>query len=160
MRVLSIDPGYDRIGFAVLEKTARGAKETLLHSECVVTSRRDPFEIRLKEAGNAMEKLVQTFSPNACAIEKLYFVSNKKTAMGVAEARGVFLFLAARHNLPLFEYTPLQIKSAVTGNGHSDKKQVTAMVHRLISIEKHIQYDDEYDAIAIGITCLASQKTP
>ena len=158
MRVLAVDPGYDRIGFAILEKGVHDRKEALLHSECLVTNRSDMFENRLLAAGQAMERLVGAFSPQYCALEKLYFVSNQKTAMGVSEARGVFLYTAARHGLTLFEYTPLQIKNAVTGNGRSGKQQVIDMVHKLISLETKKRHDDEYDAIAIGITCLASEQ--
>jgi len=158
MRVLAIDPGYDRIGFAILEQNPKDRSEQVLYSACLVTSRDDPFYKRLQCAGEEMESIIKKFSPNTCALEKLFFVSNQKTAMGVSEARGVFLYIAAHHGLFLFEYTPLQIKSAVTGNGHSDKKQVSDMIHRLISIKKNIQHDDEYDAIAIGLTCLASEK--
>ena len=76
----------------------------------------------------------------------------------VPEACGVVRYTAARHNLPVHEYTPLQIKNAITGDGRGDKKQIMEMVKRLISIEKSIKYDDEFDAIAIGLTCIASER--
>ncbi len=157
MRVLAIDPGYGRVGFAVLEKELRG-KHTVLHSSCFTTSKGTPFPERLKEVGDETLRLINKYLPDSCAIEKLYFTANQKTAMAVSEARGVFLYLAAKMKLSVYEYTPLQIKSAVTGDGHGDKRQVAFMVGKLVDITKPIQYDDEYDAIAIAITCMASES--
>ena len=157
MRVLGIDPGYDRVGFAVLEHDDVG-KEKVLHSSCFTTSRNMAFPLRLKAIGNEMESLIGAHNPTVCAIEKLYFTSNQKTAMAVSEARGMLLHLAARAELSIFEYTPLQIKNAVTGNGRSDKKHVITMVTKLVEIAHPIHYDDEYDAIAVGLTCLASER--
>jgi crossover junction endodeoxyribonuclease RuvC len=157
MRVLSIDPGYDRVGIAVLEKKANGKNE-LLYSTCITTSAGHPFELRLKHIGTELGTIITSHEPTVCATETLYFHSNQKTALLVAEARGVIRYSAALYNLPIFEYTPLQIKQAVTGNGRADKKQVMDMVKLLLPIKKEIRFDDEFDAIAIGITCLASER--
>ena len=92
------------------------------------------------------------------AIETLFFNSNQMTAMKVAEARGVALYESSKLGLEVFEYTPLQIKIAVTGYGRSDKKQMIDMICRLVTIEKEIKHDDEYDAIASAITCFAIEK--
>jgi len=92
------------------------------------------------------------------AIEKLFFTTNQKTVMGVSEARGVIMYQALLNKIPVFEYTPLQIKIAITGYGRGDKKQIIAMLQHLIKIEKEIKYDDEYDAIAVGLTHLACTK--
>jgi len=92
------------------------------------------------------------------AIENLFFNSNQKTALKVSEARGIIMYQALSGGLKVFEYTPLQIKIAITGYGRGDKKQVTDMLHHLIKIDKKIKYDDEYDAIAVGLTHLASHK--
>jgi crossover junction endodeoxyribonuclease RuvC len=118
-------------------------------------------------------RIIQEFKPEALAIEKLFFVTNQKTAISVAEARGAVLAEAARARLPVFEYTPLQVKIAVTGYGRSDKRQVTEMIKKLISLPEEKSHplgdlgtpftkgrkrlDDEYDAIAVGLTCLASR---
>ncbi|MCX6755818.1 MAG: crossover junction endodeoxyribonuclease RuvC, partial [Candidatus Nomurabacteria bacterium] len=98
------------------------------------------------------------YKPTALAIEKLFFTTNQKTVMGVAEARGVIVYSAIKHGLKIFEYTPPQIKIAVTGYGKSDKSAVMSMVPKLIKIEKIIKSDDELDAIAIGLTCLACER--
>lgn len=156
MRVLAIDPGYDRIGFAILQKEG-GGKEQLIFSECFETNRGDTFSNRLLAIGNELEHIILTHRPTACAIEKLYLTNNQKTAMGVAEARGTCTYIVAKHALPFFEYTPLQIKNAVTGDGTSDKKRIALMVQKLIRIDKKINHDDEYDAIAVGLTCIASE---
>lgn len=158
MKVLSIDPGYDRLGLAVLEKKA-GEKESLAHSECVVTNKKDDFYKRLNIAVEAVKNVISTYSPQALAIETLYFTNNQKTAMRVAETRGAILQCANESNLKIFEYTPLEIKVAVTGSGKSDKGQIMSMVPRLLDLKnKDIEFDDEYDAIAVGLTCLAIER--
>jgi len=156
-RVLGIDPGYERIGVAVLEKDTHG-KETVLFSDCIITKRTDSHPERLRILGNAVLEIIKKHKPNACAIEKLFFNENQKTALSVAEARGVLLFASASNDIPVFEYTPLEVKTAITGYGRADKKQMTAMLPKLISITKKIRYDDEYDAIAIALTCFAREK--
>src|SRR5690606_11981862 len=136
---------------AVVEKT-NSAKEELVFSSCITTSKELPPHERLLEIGEAVRRTISEYSPTSLAIESLFFATNQKTAIKVAEARGVILYEAARAGIPVFEYTPPQIKVAVTGHGRTDKKQVTAMIERLIHITKKIQYDDEYDAIAVAIT--------
>jgi len=156
MRVIAVDPGYNRVGVAVL--TREDGKDTLLFSTCIETSREEAFEKRLAQIGNELEHIIKKHSPSICALERLYFHTNQKTALLVAEACGVIRYTAARHKLPVYAYTPLQIKNAVTGDGRGDKAQVIHMVRQLISITKPIKYDDEFDAIAIGLTCLASER--
>lgn len=156
-RIIAVDPGYERVGFAVIEKEERG-KEILLYSDCFETSAKLPFEERLLSIGAETERLIKKWGPEAFAIETLFFNTNQKTASRVSEARGALIYLAARHGLSVSEYTPLQVKIAITGYGRSEKRQVTDMVKKLITIEKSIKRDDEYDAIAIGLTHLASEK--
>lgn len=157
MKILAVDPGYDRLGLAVLEKQI--GKESVLFSSCVSTDRKQPHERRLHVIGDEIAGAIKKWKPKALAIETLFLVTNHKTAMRVAEARGVILYEAARAKLPVFEYTPLQIKIAVTGYGRSDKKQVTEMVKKLIMLPDKKRLDDEYDAIAVGLTCFASERT-
>lgn len=157
MRVLAIDPGYERLGVAVLEKLPK-QKETLLYSACVQTSKTLPHAERLLKIAREVRKVIDEFGPDGCAIEKLFLAVNLKTAMPVAEARGAVLVEAARAGLAVNEYTPLQIKIAVTGYGKSDKRQVTEMVKKLITIPSGKRLDDEYDAVAVGLTCLASER--
>ncbi len=156
MRVLAIDPGYERVGIAVIEKTNK-QKDTLIYSDCFKTDPKDKFEDRLLQVGKEIERLVKKYSLNSLSIEKLFFNTNQKTAMNVAEVRGAIIYICKKNKLNIFEYTPLQIKNAVTGYGRSTKEQISKMVPNLIEIQKIIKIDDEYDAIAIGITCLASE---
>lgn len=162
MRILGIDPGYDRVGIAVIEKLP-SSKETVLHSECLQTSVKDDFYTRLGQVGAKIAEIVEEYSPNALAIETLFITKNQKTAMRVAEARGVIMHEAIRKNIPVCEYTPLQIKIAVTGHGASDKAQVMKMIPLLVKIPRKntspAGEDDEYDAIAVALTCLAREKS-
>jgi crossover junction endodeoxyribonuclease RuvC len=157
MRILAFDPGYDRLGVAVVEKKT-GERESLAYSSCFTTSAKDSFEERLRQIGLETERLLLAFGPGALALERLYFTNNQKTAMHVAEVRGVLTYLAARGGIPLFEYTPQQIKVAVTGSGASSKTQVEKMIPMLVRLEKVPRFDDEYDAIAVALCCAASER--
>jgi len=156
MKVLAIDPGFGRCGVAVLEKNS--GKETYIYSDCVETSAKTPFAERLAQVANEVERLIAIHCPDAVALERLFFNNNAKTAMQVAEVRGAILHAAQRAGVPVREYTPGEIKNATTGYGKADKKQITHMIHLLLKIEKPIKRDDEYDAIAVGITHLAQAR--
>ncbi|MDB5225633.1 MAG: ruvC [Candidatus Adlerbacteria bacterium] len=158
MRVLAFDPGYERLGVAVVEK--QGGKDVLLHSECVRTAASLPFHERLAELGAAAEALIKTWQPEAVALEEVFFEKNAKTAMQVAEVRGMLSYIAAARRLALYQYKPAEVKIAVTGHGASDKKAVALMVPRLVAMSQKKRLDDELDAIAIGLTCLASVRIP
>lgn len=153
MRVLAIDPGYDRLGVAVLEHD--NTKERLLYSACIETDPKSDLPSRLHDLGEQIETLIEIYAPNALGIETIFFNKNQKTAIGVAQARGIVVYLAKKAGCSLHEFGPQEIKVAVTGYGKSDKKAVFDMVRRLIPEVKEGALDDEYDAIAIGITCLA-----
>ncbi len=160
MRVLAFDPGYERLGGAVLEK--QNGKETLIFSTCLRTSGKLSFPQRLAQLGEAVEQLIQEHKPDCVALENLYFETNAKTAMNVSAVRGMLLYIAASHGLSVHEYTPLQVKVATTGHGKSDKRAVAIMVGRILGPQalalKSKRLDDELDAIAVGITCLASVR--
>jgi len=156
MRVLAIDPGFGRCGVAVVEK--ENGKEKVIYSDCIETSASLLFPERLAAVADACERVIREAKPQCMAIERLYFSTNQKTAMQVAEVRGALIALAARYSLPVSEYTPGEVKSAAAGWGGADKKQVIKMLHALVKIEKEIKHDDEYDAIAIGITHLARTR--
>lgn len=153
MRVLGIDPGFDRCGIAIVERKA--GKERLVYSECATSNKRDAFPERLVTVGRRLEELIEEYAPEAITFETLFFNANVKTAMQVAEVRGMMLFIAASRSIPIYEYSPQAIKIAVTGYGNSDKVAVSSMVEKLVRPEKPIAHDDEYDAIAIALTCLA-----
>jgi len=156
MRILSIDPGFDRVGIAILH--AENGAEKLLFSECYQTSAKSLFPDRIRDIGAELEHLIAHWKPEVLAIETLLFNKNQKTAMRVAEARGMMLYVAARNGLTIHEYTPLQIKIAVTGHGAAPKEQVETMVRNLIKIPEGKQLDDEMDAVAIGLTHAASNR--
>ena len=154
MRVLAFDPGYERLGVAVLEK--QNGKEVLLHSECVRTSAKLNFAQRLAALGAATEALLKKWQPDAVALEEVFFEKNAKTAMQIAEVRGALMYIAASKNLAVHHYTPGEVKIAVTGYGASTKAAIALMVPKLVALPPRIRLDDELDAIAVGITCLAS----
>ena len=152
--VVSIDPGFDRIGVAVLIK--ENSKEKLLFSTCIVTDRKETKPERLMMIGKEIKNILKKWRPEYLAIEKLFFNQNTTSVIGVAEARGVILYEASLAGLEVFEYGPQEIKIATTGYGKATKKQVEDMIKRILSLEHSPQYDDEVDAIAVGITHLAS----
>jgi crossover junction endodeoxyribonuclease RuvC len=154
MKVLAIDPGYGRCGVAVVEKGAAGV-DTLIYSACIETAAGEEFGERLNAVASECARLLEKYAPDCIALEKLYFSNNQKTAMRVAEVRGAILAVAGVRGAPVFEYTPGQIKSAAAGSGSADKKAVAGMVRALVTMDARVRLDDEYDAIAIGITHLA-----
>lgn len=154
MRVLAIDPGYDRLGIAVIEGDA--SKPTLVWSACIEPEK-GVREKRLAEVQRATEKAIKKYSPDILAIETLFFSTNKKTAIGVAEARGAILSAAGAVGLRVLECSPQQVKLAVTGYGASDKAAVARMIPRLIALSPRKRLDDELDAIALGIAALAQK---
>lgn len=156
MRILAIDPGYDRLGIAVVEGNA--SKPLLIWSDCVLPAK-GSAEKRLAEVSAAVTTAIQEYAPDALGIETLFFSINKKTALGVAEARGAVLAAAGIASLPIIECTPQQVKLAVTGYGGADKKAVEVMIPRLLILPERKRLDDELDAIAIGITALAFGNT-
>ena len=155
MIILGIDPGYERIGIAIVDKSP-SKKEVLLYSECFKTPKTLPFNERLLMIGQKIGKIITEHNVEAMGIETLFFNSNQKTAMGVSEARGVIMYEAALKRLAIYEYSPLQIKSTITSYGKSDKEQIIKMIPLLIKITKEIKHDDEYDAIAVALTCSAN----
>ena len=157
MKVLAIDPGYGRCGVAVVEKNG-GGKEILLYSDCIETSAKEDFPARLLTVADECARLIRQHKPDCVAMEKLYFSNNQKTAMRIAEVRGALINCVSGFGLTVAEYTPGEIKSAAAGSGSADKAQVAKMLHALVKIDKKIRHDDEYDAIAIGVTHLARAR--
>lgn len=153
MKVLAIDPGYDRIGMAVMENTPAG--ELLHYSSCFETSRDEGLNDRIYALGLELEKILSKYQPDSVAIETLFFNKNIKTGIGVAEARGAIIYIARKFGCLVYEFGPQEIKVAVTGYGNSDKNAVISMTKRLVKNVPKKALDDEYDAIAVGITCLA-----
>lgn len=156
MIVLGIDPGYDRLGIAVIEKKG---SEKILFSECFQTSSKQDLTTRFLAVGQRVRDIIHEYQPNILAIEDLYFSKNMKTAMAVAHVRGIIMFQALDASVIITEHTPNQIKVATTGYGAASKSEVHSMVKRLISLEDKTYLDDEIDAIAIALTSLATYRT-
>lgn len=156
IRILGIDPGFDRLGVCILDK--EGNKETLVYSTCITTSKKDSFEKRLLVAGDALEVIIKQYSPSELAIETLFFTKNQKTIITVAEVRGICIYLAHKHGVKLFEYSPPQIKSAIAGYGKATKEDIAVMVPKILKQPLLIHtLDDEIDAIAIALTHSANR---
>ena len=153
MKILAIDPGYDRLGIAILE--GNPSRPILVMSDCVQPDK-GTTEKRLAHVSRVVTEAIKQHVPDALGIETLFFGVNKKTAFAVAEARGAILAAAGLANLPIIECSPQQVKLAVTGHGGSDKSSVAAMIPRLLTLPVKKRLDDEMDAIAIGITALAA----
>lgn len=152
MRILAIDPGYDRLGIAVIE--GNPSRPMLIMSDCVLPDK-GATEERLACVSRAVTAAIKTYAPDALGIETLFFGINKKTALGVAEARGAVLAAAGRASFSVIECSPQQVKRAVTGHGNADKTAIARMIPRLLVLPEKKYLDDELDAIAIGITALA-----
>lgn len=149
MRILGIDPGYAIVGWGVIQY--EGGRFCAQDFGAVTTEAGQPFLQRLNQIYEQLTMILTQFKPDALAIEKLYFQNNQKTAIEVAEARGVILLAAERCSVPVFEYTPLQVKSAVTGFGQAKKQQVMEMTRRLLRLQAVPKPDDTADALAIAI---------
>ncbi len=163
MRILGIDPGFERLGIAILDpvvRERRGEKNhTVIFSECFKTSSKLDFNERLLLIGEKVKMIIKKYKPEILAIETLFLNTNQKTVMCVAEARGVVVYEAAQAGLKIFEASPPQIKMATTGYGHADKTQIQKMVKILVDIEKNKTSDDELDAIAIALTAFAHNRS-
>lgn len=155
MKVLGVDPGYDRLGVAVMEK--QHGQEKLLYSDCIETDKSSALSERLADLGGRFEEVLLRNKPDIVAIETLFFSKNQKTALFVAEARGVIVYLAAKHGCVIKEYGPGEVKVAVTGWGNSDKRSIMTMLKRLVTNLPERALDDEYDAIAVAVTAIAHQ---
>lgn len=150
MIVLGIDPGYAIVGWGLVEFKNNSFRP--IRYGAITTEADTDFNERLKMIFDDLSQVIKTFKPDAMSIEKLYFTTNQKTAIMVAEARGVILLCAKQNGLPIFEYTPLQVKTAVTGYGKAKKPQVMEMTRRLLKLPEVPKPDDTADALAIALT--------
>lgn len=149
MKILGIDPGMAIVGYSVLDYD--GNKTVLLHSGSIQTSKDKKESARLLEIWEDMNVIVDKYKPDVCAIEKLFFFRNHTTVMPVAHARGVILTVLEKYGVPVFEYTPMEVKQVLTGYGRADKKEVEQMVKLSLGVEKLPKLDDTVDSIAIAI---------
>jgi crossover junction endodeoxyribonuclease RuvC len=149
LRILGIDPGYAIVGFGVLEYD--GYKFVPVHFGAITTEAGTNFNLRLKTIFDDMNTVLTRFKPDAMAIEKLFFNTNQKTGIDVAQARGVTLLAATNAGVPIYEYTPLQVKQSVVGYGRAEKPQVMEMTRRILGLANVPKPDDTADALAIAI---------
>jgi crossover junction endodeoxyribonuclease RuvC len=155
VRVLAIDPGFDRMGMAVIEGDP--SKPTLVWSDCV-SPPKGAVEERLAAVYKAAADAIKKYSPDVFAVETLFFSTNVKTALGVAEARGAVLAAAGVAGCRVVECSPQEVKLAVTGYGAADKKAVANMIPHLLTLPPKKRLDDEMDAIALGISALTKSR--
>lgn len=149
MIVLGIDPGFGRVGYGVIQYVKN--KYYVLEYGCITTEANSYFPKRLNKIENDLEEIISRYNIDAASIEDLYFNTNSKTAIKVAEARGVILNTLVKNDIDIFEYTPLQAKMAIVGYGRADKIQVKNMVKEFLNLEKMPRLDDTTDALAIAI---------
>jgi crossover junction endodeoxyribonuclease RuvC len=156
MLTLGIDPGTATTGYGLI--TEKRNRLVFVDHGIISTSRKDTSQARLRKIYSGLKALILDYKPGAIAVEKLYFGANTKTAMAVGQARGIVLLAAAEFKIPLAEYTPLEVKMAITGYGRADKKQIQQMVKNLLGLSDLPKPDDAADALAIAICHLHSYR--
>lgn len=149
MIILGIDPGYAIVGYGVIEY--RNSRYITLDYGAVTTEAKTAFSDRLAKIYDGITEIIEKWKPKAVSLEELFFNSNTKTAIDVAQARGVILLAAKKCGVPVFEYTPLQVKQSVVGYGRAEKKQVMEMTRMLLGLAKVPKPDDTADALAMAI---------
>lgn len=164
MVILGIDPGYARVGWAVMEmqnatlRLRSGQEFKMQNCGCIETSKKTIAQERLVDVYKQVCGLIKKYKPDSLAVEELFFTTNAKTAFKVGEARGVIVLAGAIKMLPVFSYTPLQIKIAVTGYGKANKVQVGRMIKAILKIKDLPKLDDTADAIAVALTHAFTKK--
>ena len=154
MIILGIDPGTATTGYGVLESV--GGKLKMIENGCVLTDKSLEMPERLDILGQGIREIIDRFSPEVMAVEELFFFKNKKTVISVGQARGVAVFVGKNAGVEIHEYTPLQVKQAVTGYGRAEKKQVQMMVKNILKLKDIPKPDDAADALAVAICCASS----
>jgi crossover junction endodeoxyribonuclease RuvC len=156
LRVLGVDPGTATTGWAIVEEKEKSPH--LIAFGCVNTSKNNSDEERLVEIGKDLQGLIEKYKPDEAAIEDLFFFKNLKTAITVAQSRGVILYEIKKNRIPLYSYTPLQVKQALTGYGRAEKNQVQLMVKNILKLKAVPKPDDAADAVAIAICHINSRN--
>jgi len=152
MKLISIDPGFDKVGYAIFDKTGNGTSDfTYITSDLIKTSPKSKHETRLKQVYEELELVIEKHKPKVMVVEQLFMFKNQKTVIKVAQAIGVIELVASVHNLQIERLTPLQIKQMVTGYGNADKKSVQKMIELTLSDKIQMKDDDQADAIACGL---------
>lgn len=154
--ILGIDPGLADTGYGVIKKDK--GEVTSIDLGCIKTKAGMPEKQRLVEIHTAINQLIKKFRPDIIAVEKLFFGKNVTTAMSVSQARGVIILAAGKHRLELVEFTPLQVKQALTGYGRASKNQIKEMVKIILNLSRPPKSDDAADALAVAICCANSRR--
>ncbi|MBR1970435.1 MAG: crossover junction endodeoxyribonuclease RuvC [Clostridia bacterium] len=149
MRILGIDPGLAIVGYGVVDKEGNAYKT--IYYDAITTQAHTPIENRIKIIYDEINLIIEKFKPDVLSIEELFFNNNAKTALAVGQARGVVLLSAVEHNIPIYEYTPLQVKQALTGYGRASKMQIQQMMKSMLGLKEIPKPDDVADALAIAI---------
>lgn len=149
LRIMGIDPGIAIVGVGVVDKTGNAYKE--IFHDAITTPAHTPIERRLMDIHMELGALIDKYKPDAISIEELFFNNNAKTVIAVGQARGVILLTAMEAGVPIFEYTPLQVKQALTGYGRAEKKQIQQMMKAMLGLEAIPKPDDVADALAIAV---------
>lgn len=150
MIILGIDPGFGRIGWGVIKKMS-GREWQAVACGCIETSMEQAFVDRLNYLSQDINAIIKKYKPNRVAVEELFFFRNVTTAIKVGQARGVILLSAVQNGLPVDEFTPLQVKRAITGYGRAEKNQMQKMVATILGIKGKITSDDAADALAVAL---------
>lgn len=149
MRILGIDPGIAIVGYGIVDKEANRYKA--VYYDAVTTRAHTPLSERLSLVYKGIDEIIKKYKPDAMSIEELFFNNNAKTALTVGQARGVIILAAVENNLPIFEYTPLQVKQALTGYGRASKIQIQQMTKSILCLNEIPKPDDVADALAIAL---------
>lgn len=149
MIILGIDPGFARTGYGVIEEKNKNLR--MLDYGCLSTPAGLIFEKRLEKIHAGLEKIIKKYNPGICAVEKIFFCKNTKTAIDVGQARGVVILTAAEKNIKIIEFTPLQVKQFITGYGKAEKQQIQKMVKIILNLKEIPKPDDAADALALAI---------
>ena len=157
MKILGIDPGTGILGFGVIE-VSKSNKATLVDAGVIRTPVNEDASVRLLTIYEELTSIIKELKPQVMSVEKLFFAQNVTTAMTVAQARGVVLLCGQQHGMKLYEYTPLQIKQALTGYGRADKKQMQEMVRVILGLTEVPKPDDCADALAAALCCAQSVR--
>lgn len=150
MIILGIDPGYAIVGFGVID-TSKSGKDMVLDYGAITTPKEDSMPIRLEAIDTSLKYLFDKYKPEVVAIEELFYFKNQKTVIQVAQARGVIVLACQKYCGNIYEYTPLQIKQALTGQGRAEKAQVQYMVKAILNLDSIPKPDDAADALAVAI---------
>jgi len=158
MRILGIDPGTARMGYGIVDSPSERSKRdserlSCVSYGCLETKKGEVAGERLHVLEKGLLRLIKDYKPQVMAVETLFFSKNNKTVMSVSEARGVVLLVAAKRKLPVYEYSPLQVKMVISGYGRADKKQIQQMISKTLHLSETPEPDDAADALGVAVTC-------